>query len=78
MYVCMYVLMCTSVCEMSRLMYYSSYSPLLFLCKTLILKLSIATELLRSWGGPYVGWTKWKCISDFAFAAAILSKISID
>ena len=37
---------------------------------------SIATVLLRSWGGPYVRWTRWRNIRAFAFAAANRSNIS--
>ena len=35
---------------------------------------SFATVLLCSWSGPYVGWTRSRNISAFAFAAANRSK----
>ena len=37
---------------------------------------SIAMKLLRSWDGPYVGLTRSRNISDFAFGAANRSTIS--
>ena len=39
---------------------------------------SIATVLLCSWGRPNVGWTRWRYINAFAFAAANCLKISTD